>query len=144
MSVNKQNQFVIISSLILHHTAEQFPLGLPLNATNLFLAAKKHGIETIINDSKEIIAPTIQWLADEKYIRGPVGEDELFTITEKGLISCDHKFPKAPQQTFEPFTTVEGDEYFFKIDGGYNKEVKLKCSSPAFKFLPDDWFQDDE
>ncbi|WP_165744289.1 hypothetical protein [Pseudoalteromonas sp. Z9A6] len=138
-TIDNQNKFVLISSLILNHTARNFPCKVSLTNEELYKAADEFHLNDFLSDMENMIEPTITWLNDEKYIRKSPGEDK-YSITEKGLASLEYKLKPAPM-LFKFFTKKEDDQYLFFKETGWDDEKKLKCTGPALTLLPENWYQ---
>ncbi|MBE0379199.1 hypothetical protein [Pseudoalteromonas prydzensis] len=139
LKVDNQNQFVLISSLILNHTAKNFPCNISLSSEELYKVAYEYFLHEHLESMADMIEPTITWLNDEKYIRKSPKEDK-YTITEKGLTSLEYKITPAPLM-FKFFTHKQNGQYLFFKETGYSDEQKLQCTGPALTLLPENWYQ---
>lgn len=134
----QQNNFVLISSLIITYTANHFPFGYELSEEQIAKSLRRHGLADHFETFREVITPTINWLSEEGYIRKSADSGDTYTITEKGLKSIEYKIQPA-KFPFTDFTKAKGGEYFFKEDES-RREIELKCTGPVLKFLPENWF----
>jgi|GEM_PF-2037536 len=144
ISLDPQNKFVLISSLVLHHTAKGFPFEVELTNEKLVSFLSEHGINRLIDNLEEVFLPTINWLKDEGYIRLAIDNENSYTITEKGLKAAQFKVKQAPGWFKKYLGTKVDDEYFFKYDEHGFGISKLKCTGPALKLLPENWLSADE
>ncbi|WP_194442371.1 hypothetical protein [Pseudoalteromonas simplex] len=144
ISLDPQNKFVLISSLVLHHTAKGFPFEVELTDEQLKSFLSEHGINRLIENLEEVFLPTINWLKDEGYIRFAIDSQNSYIITEKGLEAAQFKIEQAPGWFNELLVTKQGEEYFFENDERIYGRTKLKCTGPALKLLPENWLPTDE
>jgi len=144
ISLDPQNKFVLISSLVLHHTAKSFPFEVELTNEQLKSFLYEHGISRLIENLEEVFLPTINWLKNEGYIRLAIDNENSYTITEKGLEAAQFKIEQAPGWFTQFLVTKQGDEYFFEHNEREYGRTKLKCIGPALKLLPENWLQNDE
>ena len=141
--LDPQNKFVLISSLVLHHTAKGFPFEVELTDEQLKSFLSEHGINRLIENLEEVFEPTIKWLNSEGYIRRAVDNEDSYTITEKGLEAAQFKIEQAPSWFRKYLGNKDGDEYFFEYTEREFGRTKLKCIGPALKLLPENWLPTD-
>lgn len=144
LELDAQNQFVLVSSLVLHHTAKNFPFEVSLSKDKILDFFDEHGINSIIKDMDKSFNPTLNWLNNEGYIRRSTDDKDSYTITEKGLTVTQFKVKQVPSWFEQYIATKEGNEYFFKYNDRQYDIAKLKCTGPALNLLPENWLQADE
>ncbi|MBB1308556.1 hypothetical protein H5162_03740 [Pseudoalteromonas sp. SR41-8] len=142
--LDPQNKFVLISSLVLHHTAEAFPFEVSLTDEKMKSFLYGHGINRLIENLDEVFTPTIKWLNNERYIRRSTDNDDSYSITEKGLAAAQFKVKQAPVWFKQYLATKKDGEYFFEHNELELGRTKLKCTGPAINLLPENWLQADE